>query len=112
MTIRVGPGETGFARVVMTSGGVPVGSATVTFSINNAPLVPDTHEPGAMLAAATAVTDASGAATVGISVDPGVALASVFSIQATAASGRADVTVIGSLAPMFASTAFRSNKPT
>ena len=94
MTIRVGPGETGFARVVMTSGGVPVGSATVTFSINNAPLVPDTHEPGAMLAAATAVTDASGAATVGISVDPGVALASVFSIQATAASGRADVTVI------------------
>ena len=46
-----------------------------------------------MLAAATAVTDASGAATVGISVHSGVALASVFSIQATAGSG-ADVTVI------------------
>jgi hypothetical protein len=93
-TIRVGPGETGFARVVMTSGGVPVGSATVAFSINGAPSLPDTHEPGAVLAAATAVTDASGAATVGISVDSGVALASVFSIQATAGSGRADVTVI------------------
>ena len=68
-TIRVGPGETGFARVVMTSGGVPVGSATVAFSINGAPSLPDTHEPGAVLAAATAMTDASGAATVGISVD-------------------------------------------
>ena len=46
-TIRVGPGETGSARFVLTSGGVPVGSATVTFSINDAPLVPDTHEQGA-----------------------------------------------------------------
>jgi len=93
-TIRVGPGETGFARVVMTNGGVPVGSATVTFSISNAPLLADTHQPGAALAPVTAVTDASGAATVGISVDDHVALASVFSIQATAGIGRADVTVI------------------
>jgi hypothetical protein len=93
-TIRVGPGEMGFARVVMTSGGLPVGSASVSFSIAPMPLVPNTNEPGATLAAASAMTDASGVATIGISVDDRVGLATVFGIHATAGSGRADVTVV------------------
>jgi hypothetical protein len=93
-TIRVGPGETGFARVLMTSGAVPVGSASVSFSINEAPVVPGTGDPGAALAAASAMTDVSGIATMAVSVDDRVGLASVFSIHATAGSGHADVTVV------------------
>jgi hypothetical protein len=98
LTIRVGPGETGFARVVMTNGDrrgrVPVGSASVSFSINDAPLVPGTTEPGAALAATTATTDVSGVATIGVSVDERVGLATAFSIHATAGIAHADVTVL------------------
>src|SRR3954467_3564615 len=92
--IRVRPGQADFARVVMTNGGVRVGSASVTFSINEPPLVPGTAEPGAALAAATAMTDASGVATIGVSVDERVGLASTFSIHATAGIAHTDVTVV------------------
>jgi len=93
-TIRVGPNEMDLARVVMTSGGVPVGSAPVTFSIGNAPIVPGTTTTGAALLATTATTDASGAAAVAVSVDARVALASVFSVSASAGTAYAEVTVI------------------
>jgi len=82
------------ARVVMTSGGVPVGSAAVTFAINGAPLIPGTDQPGASLTDASAMTDVSGAATIGVSVDARVGLANLFSIHATAGSAHADVTVV------------------
>jgi hypothetical protein len=97
MTIRVGPGETGFARLVMTNGDrgrLPVGSASVSFSINDAPLVPGTTEPGAALDATTATTDVSGVVTIGVSVDERVGLATAFSIHATAGAAQTDVTVI------------------
>jgi hypothetical protein len=78
----------------MTSGGVPIGSATVTYAINDAPTIPDTTLPGAMLAAASSTTDALGAAAIGVSIDARVGLASVFSLRATAGSAYADVTII------------------
>jgi hypothetical protein len=92
--IRVGPGETGMARVVMTSGGVPVGSATVTFTIMGAPLIPGTDQPGASLSETTAMTDVSGAATIGVGVDARVGLANLFRVHAAAGSAHTDVTVV------------------
>src|SRR5262245_2013354 len=64
--IRVNPGETGTAKFVLTSGGVPIAAQAVTFEIPDEDELPGVEAKGAVLAATTGVTDGDGVATVDV----------------------------------------------
>lgn len=87
-TIALSPGEAGTASVVLTARGQPAPGQTVAFAIVEGT---GAGPQGATLAAASAVTDASGTATVGVRA--GLATSS-FQIQATIADANATVAVL------------------
>ena len=87
--IKVNPFETGTARVVLTSGGVPIAGQSVTFTIIDDPKVPDVEARGATLVDSKATTDGAGIAA----VDIRAGLATSFRIRATAGSAQAELTV-------------------
>jgi len=72
---------------VLTSGGVPIASQPVTFTILD---MPGAEAKGAMLVASSAVTDGSGAATVEVQAGD----ATQFQLRAAAAGVQKDVVVI------------------
>jgi hypothetical protein len=88
--IQIRPGQTGTARFVLTSGGIPIAGQDVTFSIPDDPTTPFVDAQGAMLLAASAVTDVHGVASVDVTVDQ----PTVFRIHATAGSATFDLVVI------------------
>ena len=63
--MKVNPGETGTARFILTSGGVPIAGQRVTFTIVDDPQVPDVEARGATLVTSSATTDGADAAAVG-----------------------------------------------
>lgn len=87
-TILLSPGEAGTARVSLTDRGKPAAGQTVGFAIVDGA---GAGAQGATLAAASAVTDAAGTATVGVRA--GLATTSL-RIQATIGSASAEVAVI------------------
>jgi hypothetical protein len=87
-TIALSPGEAGTASVFLTSRGKPAAGQTVGFAIVDGA---GAGAQGATLAAASAVTDAAGTATVGVRA--GLATASL-RIQATIGSASAEIAVI------------------
>jgi len=89
-TIHVPPGEMGTARFVLTSGGVPIAGAPVTFSVIDDPNTPADETVGVTLFDASDATDGDGVATVGVSVGE----APVVRVRATADSAQADLVII------------------
>jgi len=110
--ISIKPGATGTARFVLTSGGVPIAGQKVMFNIANDP---GSDSQGATLVPMTAVTDASGVA----SVDVHTGGATTLKIRATSGTALpATLTVVVALgtgsvtvSPFFApdSTALQDN---
>jgi hypothetical protein len=88
-TIHVRPGETGTARFVLTSGGVPIAAQPVSFTIVDNPDIPGVEAMGATLVDSSAVTDVSGVAAV--EVRAGVA--TEFRVRATAGNEQAELVV-------------------
>ena len=88
--IKVNPNETGTARFVLTSGGVPIAGQRVTFSIVDDPALPDVEARGATLVDSTATTDGAGVAA----VDVRAGLAAQFHIRATAGTAQGELMVI------------------
>jgi hypothetical protein len=87
--IKVNPNDTGTARFVLTSGGVPIAGQHVTFSIVDNPAIPDVEARGATLVDSSATTDGAGVAA----VDVRAGLAAQFHIRATAGAAQADLMV-------------------
>jgi hypothetical protein len=85
-TIHVSPGDQMPARFVLTKGGVPAAGQTVTFAIEP----PTDDAGGATLAAPSALTDATGTATVGIEAGQPAS----FRVQAKSQGAMTDVAVI------------------
>ena len=88
--MKVSLGGTGFARFVLTSGGIPIAGEAVTFTIVHDPKTPEPETHGATLINASAVTDALGVALAEVHVDR----SPVFQVHAAAGSAGADVGVI------------------
>jgi len=105
-TIQVLPNDTGTARFVLTSGGVPIAAQPVTFSLVDTAEIPGDETAGVTLSDTSAVTDELGVATVDVHVSD----APVVHLRATAGSAEGDLVIIvavgtGSVqvAPFFAS---------
>src|SRR5204863_7880978 len=88
--IKVNPNETGTARFVLTSGGVPIAGQRVTFSIVDNPAIPDVEARGATLVDSSATTDGAGLAA----VDIRAGLATRFRIRATAGTAQGELMVV------------------
>jgi hypothetical protein len=88
--IKVNPTETGTARFVLTSGGVPIAGQQVTFSIVDDPALPDAEARGATLVDSSATTDGAGVAA----VDLRAGLAAQFHVRANAGAAQGDLMVI------------------
>src|SRR5262245_30539828 len=87
--IKVNPNETGTARFVLTSGGVPIAGQRVTFSIVDDPAIPDVEARGATLVDSSATTDGAGVAA----VDVRAGLATKFRIRAAAGTAQGELMV-------------------
>jgi hypothetical protein len=86
-TIQLSPGQQGSASFILEARGAPAAGQVVGFAIVDGA---GAGAQGATLAAASAVTDAAGVATVGVRAG----LTTAFRIQATAGAASAEVAVI------------------
>jgi hypothetical protein len=86
-TIQLSPGQQGTASFVVTNHGAPAAGQTVAFAIVEGA---GAGAQGATLAAASALTDATGTAAVGVRAG----LATAFRVEATLGAASAEVAVI------------------
>ncbi len=85
-TLHVGPGDQTSASFILVRGGAPAAGQTVTFTIEP----PTTDAAGATLTPASAITDATGTATVGVEAGQPAS----FYVQAQSQGATAEVLVV------------------